>query len=1105
MKRIKGLFTLLFALSIVTGAEAGDDTGRNLAKFATDPNPWMHIAANSEQRQPLYFGTTPREMALRRSPADNGQLKIYDLLRERGEAQIKQVRDGLVKSGSLGKGQAVEFEMWPVRDDYGQLTWMFARWRTEKGKPWQRLNASILPANPDPYRTRWPMLPISLNPADKDDFARIFDDALAFKSLYDKPLLGDCVWATSDGIALDAWLPVEQREAFGREVADDIKKLGSGLVCRVLPQPPRLNGKPITFIVRLEGDDVAWPGSIWWKEEDTALPAGAEEKPVAMKWPDNFIGTYKNDLLTIAGEKEAIFPVSARAVTFKKKNSAEKDNQLQDLVAYLEERYKALGIKTWRQDFSWRDLPQTNLIAVIPGTDPSLKPVLLADHIDTAFCEDIFESTGRTKRVSAPGADDNASATAALLGAAPILRDLKLRRPVWLVHLTGEEFPADDLGARHFVSQLLKDKQDIEGLVLLDMIGHREKGDNVFQVNAGDTPGSLRMARMAMDSAKGMAGPEPVLRTRFDEKSYLYNTDGLIFSDAGFPVICLNEHINKIENMYRKGYHHSADTSKSIDWDYAAGIAKAAISTVAALANAQPAARAPAARPDWSIIVYAGVDEPDLARVHNPRLKELLETPLPDNVEVMIGRDTEWPDGFACVLRTNDSHEEVDLAEQNSANAETLENFLKLAAAKTRGKNKLLIIQGSSWGWRGIIRDHILPGEQGKKAVMPLGGMAGAIRESGFKPGVIVLDASLMGNVEPIEELKGLAPYLVVSELGMPRSGFPAERLFKIAAEPDMSARKLARRLPEEYVKEYAHDGPMAVPEGRYFTVAMASIDTAKWDAFAEKFKRLVDALAESDFRRKLAAQPGWLWAFADDDMNADLVEFLNRLPLLIEDPAARRLAGEILDDIGYPDSVAADNASTVTLDPSKVRSFELRIEAYPHLKKEKALSGAREAWNRLNQDLNLPDTFTYDISEFTEKRDTKREFIVRCTDGALKRPVTFRVWLPGAQYAVLTTVDKDGRVAERKFFRDKDYLSVQEFPEKSFLVSEAHAQGAPFIHGIGICIDPGMKAEAESVSYAGTAWNNRTGWGSLMSAVPAKPALPQPAPEPAGEKALSE
>ncbi|MBI3558215.1 MAG: M28 family peptidase [Deltaproteobacteria bacterium] len=74
------------------------------------------------------------------------------------------------------------------------------------------------------------------------------------------------------------------------------------------------------------------------------------------------------------------------------------------------------------------------------------------------------------------------------------------------------------------------------------------------------------------------------MRDRFDARSYLYNTDGIVFSNAGYPVILLNEHINGIENLNRPHYHSTSDSVKFLDFSYAASIARVAIETAARLA-----------------------------------------------------------------------------------------------------------------------------------------------------------------------------------------------------------------------------------------------------------------------------------------------------------------------------------------------------------------------------------------------------------------------------------------------------------------------------------------------------------------------------------------
>lgn len=555
----------------------------SLARFVLDGCPWLHMPANSEQRQPVYLGATPREMALKLEPRDGGNLRLVDSLRHRLEGQTRVLRRALMDVRKVRSPDVMEFEAWPVRDDFGEMNWAYARWRTKGESQWHWLDASMWPGG-SPTR-RAPFLPILLDPKNKDHFAMIFNDVLKLKELYDKPLFGDCIWTDPERqeAVVEAWLPVKNMDACRKNLA----RQKNVPMCRVLPQPARWNGRPATFILTVDSTGVKWPDEFQWKPACTRLPGTTSTPSLIRDWPGGYLAAYRRDILELDGEDEAVFPLSGRTVRFTRKNCIDPRNQIQDLVRFLEERYRQLGIRTRRQEFTWRGIPQANLIAVIPGTgkDASRRPVVMADHIDTAFCEDVFDKN--KQRVSAPGADDNLSATGVLLRAAEILRNRKLQRDIWLVHLTGEEFPADDLGARHLVGRLLKDGQDIEGVVLMDMIGHREsEGDRIFQINTGDDEASLRMAKTALDAAAESTRFQPVLRTRYDPRSYLYNTDGLIFSEAGYPVVYLNEHLNRLENLFRKGYHHTTDTSRKMDWRYATDIGKVAIQTAATMADA---------------------------------------------------------------------------------------------------------------------------------------------------------------------------------------------------------------------------------------------------------------------------------------------------------------------------------------------------------------------------------------------------------------------------------------------------------------------------------------------------------------------------------------
>ena len=70
------------------------------------------------------------------------------------------------------------------------------------------------------------------------------------------------------------------------------------------------------------------------------------------------------------------------------------------------------------------------------------------------------------------------------------------------------------------------------------------------------------------------------IRTWEDPESSLYNTDGMIFSDTGIPVVLFMENYD----IDRTGYHDTHDTMENIDLDYGAAVSAIAIETVARLA-----------------------------------------------------------------------------------------------------------------------------------------------------------------------------------------------------------------------------------------------------------------------------------------------------------------------------------------------------------------------------------------------------------------------------------------------------------------------------------------------------------------------------------------
>jgi hypothetical protein len=282
---------------------------------------------------------------------------------------------------------------------------------------------------------------------------------------------------------------------------------------------------------------------------------------------------------------------------------------------------------------------ERNILVVIPGKDRS-RAVLMADHYDTAYMYDHYDKHegGYGARLSAPGADDNCSATAALMLGAQAFLDLsrqgKLACDIWLLHLTGEEYPAEGIGARrmcewlvegtlalHAKDGLRKDLSGVrvQGIYVLDMIAHNVNQDrNVFQISPGASRESQWLAWQAHQAneawnlmtaawnkqpARRRAGPgrrsrdvhtmPPVakflplhgeVRPHYDPRTTLFNTDGQGFSDVGVPVVLFMENYD----INRVGYHDTHDNMTLINLDYGAALAAITIESVARAAAEEP-------------------------------------------------------------------------------------------------------------------------------------------------------------------------------------------------------------------------------------------------------------------------------------------------------------------------------------------------------------------------------------------------------------------------------------------------------------------------------------------------------------------------------------
>jgi Zn-dependent M28 family amino/carboxypeptidase len=135
-------------------------------------------------------------------------------------------------------------------------------------------------------------------------------------------------------------------------------------------------------------------------------------------------------------------------------------DRLEKTVQYISGEFTAFGYQVSHQSFKFAGNTYQNVIAELKGRTSPEKVLVVGAHYDTV----------RTT----PGADDNASGVAGLLGLAKLLAGKPLDKTVRFVAFALEEPPAyrtKNMGSYHYAASLKKGREQVTGMVCLEMIG----------------------------------------------------------------------------------------------------------------------------------------------------------------------------------------------------------------------------------------------------------------------------------------------------------------------------------------------------------------------------------------------------------------------------------------------------------------------------------------------------------------------------------------------------------------------------------------------------------------------------------------------------------
>jgi hypothetical protein len=249
----------------------------------------------------------------------------------------------------------------------------------------------------------------------------------------------------------------------------------------------------------------------------------------------------------------------------------------------------------------------TNIIATLPGTDPSGRTLVVSGHYDSRV-KNPLDATS-----PAPGADDDASGVAAVLELAHVMSQYKFPATIVFMAVAGEEQGLN--GSTHWAQLAKEQNTAIEAMFDNDIIGSSrsdlgglDRGsvrlfaqgvppmatpdDALLALlrNGGenDTP-PRELARAVRDIA---AVYVPALRVRviYRADRYLRGGDHLPFLERGYPAVRFTEPAEDFrrqhEDVRTENGVEYGDVPDHVDFAYTADVARVNAAALAVLARA---------------------------------------------------------------------------------------------------------------------------------------------------------------------------------------------------------------------------------------------------------------------------------------------------------------------------------------------------------------------------------------------------------------------------------------------------------------------------------------------------------------------------------------
>lgn len=227
--------------------------------------------------------------------------------------------------------------------------------------------------------------------------------------------------------------------------------------------------------------------------------------------------------------------------------------------------FLSLGLTVSYQPFTFKTTYNSrNIIAEIRGNTHPDDLVIICGH---------YDSTSKSPTILAPGADDNASGTAAVMEAARVLANYPLDFTARFIAFSAEEHGL--YGSRAYAADARSRNERIIGVINLDMIAYADSMPEDLEVIVNSD--SEWMAEKAIQVAETYV---PLVVRKTISPSFVYS-DHAAFWERGYDSLCGIED-NPVRNPY---YHTINDISDTLNFEFFTSSTKVSLAELAELAQ----------------------------------------------------------------------------------------------------------------------------------------------------------------------------------------------------------------------------------------------------------------------------------------------------------------------------------------------------------------------------------------------------------------------------------------------------------------------------------------------------------------------------------------